>query len=739
MHVYRELVRMHREEGLSFSNCVTFNLDEYHPMQPWALQSYRRFMNEHLFDHVDLPPGAIHVPDGSIPLSDVPAHCQEYERQIEEAGGIDLQILGLGRTGHIGFNERGSSRSSTTRLISLDRVTRIDAASDFFGEHNVPRRAITMGVATILKARRILLMAFGENKATVVREAVEGPVTPHVAASYLQQHSDATVLLDYAAAAGLTRVGCPWVLGPIRWEATQVKKAACWLSQKLKKPLLKLTDDDFNEHSLQDLLAEQGPAYDICLSVFYQLQHAITGWPGGKPAGAKPGDQVAVPLKLTAGGAAGSSGSAGEEVGDIKAHRQGSPSPPSRQHSGGDGGMLGSPGKHPLAAAAPNRHGGGGAHGGGTATSPGGRGLVQLRRQFTDHEDSVSIALAAQRAPGAPPPPPPVFPKRILVLSPHPDDDVISMGGTLIRLLDQGHEVHVAYMTSGNIAVWDEDCLRFADFAVQFGQAMGLPDVTHTSEVARQMQDSLERKQPGEVDSQQVLATKALIRRCEARSALRTCGGDLSRAHFLEMPFYKTGKVVKDPLGPVDIALLVDLFERIRPHQIYAAGDLSDPHGTHRTCLQAVFQSLGVVRSRGWYADSGTAVLLYRGAWQEWEPWEADLAVPLGPAEMQLKVDAIFKHQSQKDRALFPGADPREFWQRALDRNRATAALYDRLGLQEFEAMELFVIYDPARPSHIYKAPEPDRRHEKVALKAGELLSGAGAAGVGGAGALRSP
>ncbi|EFN53574.1 hypothetical protein CHLNCDRAFT_6736, partial [Chlorella variabilis] len=585
-----------REEGLSFRNVLTFNLDEYHPMQPQALQavSYHRFMREHLLDHVDLPPGAAHIPDGTVPLAEVPKHCQEYERQIEEAGGIDLQapaILGLGRTGHIGFNERGSARGSTTRLITLDRVTRVDAASDFFGEGAVPRRAITMGVATILKAgrdpaplaelfaRRMVLMAFGENKAGVVRQAVEGPVSEQVAASYLQEHPDAAAYVDYAAAAGtlwsrrLTRVQCPWVLGPIAWDATQVKKAACWLAQQVGKPVLKLTDDDYSEHSLQ------AGSYDINLRVFYALQGTISGWPGG---------------------------------------------------------------------------------------------------------------WASQRAAGAAAEPA-AFPKRVLIMSPHPDDDVISMGGTLIRLVDQGHEVHVGYQTSGNIAVWDEDALRFADFAVQVrrpSQAWHLPFPTYLSFLPPP-------SPPPQVDSEEVLRTKALIRKCEARSAGRTCGADVANLHFLDMPFYQTGQVVKAPLSQADIDLLVALFDRIRragrPHQIFAAGDLSDPHGTHRTCLQARAAQQGICGD--WYHECGTEVLLYRGAWQEWEPWEVDLAVPLSPAELQQKVDAIFKHQSQKDRALFPGADPREFWQRAQERNRATAALYDRLGLAEYEAMEAFVRY----------------------------------------------
>ncbi|KAL4427134.1 hypothetical protein ABPG77_001138 [Micractinium sp. CCAP 211/92] len=709
MHIYRELVRMHREEGLSFRNVQTFNLDEYLGVPPDSLQSYRRFMREHLSDHVDLPPGAARIPDGTVPLAEVPRHCAEYEKAIEEAGGIDLQLLGLGRTGHIGFNERGSSRGSTTRLITLDRVTRADAAADFFGERNVPRQAITMGVATILKTRRVILIAFGENKAGVAAQAVEGPVTPGVAASYLQEHPDATVYLDYAAAAGLTRVRCPWVLGPILWDETQVKKAATWLAQKVQKPLLKLTDDDYNENSLQDLLAERGPAYEIGLHVFYGLQRTITGWPGGKPSGAQPSEAVAVPFKQQGRAMGGASG-------DTKGDGQTTALPATRpQRAAAEmGPNTGSSGKQegmtlpvraagvPCCKAAP---------------------AVQLRWQYTDHADAQALlpAPVPARTPGASS----AFPKRILVLSPHPDDDVISMGGTLIRLIDQGHEVHVAYQTSGNIAVWDEDALRFADFAVQFGAAMGLGTADRAAEVAARIESFLRCKKPGEaswrVDSPEVQRIKTLIRYTEARSAWRTCGGDPSNTHFLDMPFYQTGRVVKAPLSTADVGLIVDLLERLRPHQVYAAGDLSDLHATHRTCLQAIFQALEAVRQRAWYRECGTTVLLYRGAWQEWEPYEVDLAVPLGPAELQQKIDAIWKHQSQKDRALFPGADPREFWQRAQDRNRATAELYDRLGLAEYEAMEAFVIYDPEHPARLFKAPLPSGEGAAVALKSSAL------------------
>ena len=577
--VYAELVRMHREDGLSFANVVTFNLDEYFPMQAHELQSYVRFMNEHLFDHVDIDAANVHIPDGTLPIEQVPDFCRRYVEAIEAAGGIDLQLLGIGRTGHIGFNEPGSARDSRTRLITLDWVTRRDAASDFFGEPNVPRRAITMGVGTIMDAKRVVLMAFGEHKAPTIARAVEGEITASVAASFLQQHDNAEIWLDTAAADELTRFKSPWVLGPIDWDQAIIRKAVIWLARRVDKALLKLTDEDYNEHGLQDLLAERGSAYDINLDIFRQMQATITGWPGGKPEQAKqPGD---------------------------------------------------------------------------------------IPRQIDR-----------------------IFPKRVLIFSPHPDDDVISMGGTLIRLVDQGHDVHVAYQTSGNIAVFDDDAERFTDFAAEFNRMFEI-GVDQTGQLEQHIETFLKNKQPGQVDSNEVQKIKALIRRGEARAAGRYCGLPLANLHFLDMPFYETGRVVKRPLGADDIRILVELMRQVEPHLIYAAGDLSDPHGTHRVCLSAILQALAQVRDDRWYADA--QVWLYRGAWQEWEPHEVELAVPISPAELMRKRTAIFKHESQKDKALFPGLDQREFWQRAEDRNRATAKLYDDLGLAEYEAIEGFV------------------------------------------------
>ncbi|MGI9519278.1 MAG: glucosamine-6-phosphate deaminase [Pirellulaceae bacterium] len=577
--VYNELVRMHREDGLSLANVVTFNLDEYYPMQPEELQSYVRFMNEHLFDHVDIPKENIHIPDGTIGEQTVRDYCEQYEQQIVDSGGIDLQILGIGRTGHIGFNEPGSSKSSHTRLITLDKVTRQDAASDFFGEEHVPRRAITMGVGTILSAREIFIIAFGEHKSAIVAEAIEGQISTSVSASFLQEHPRARFIVDVAAAESLVRCQCPWLIDKVEWTPQSIRKAVIWLAQKLGKPILKLTDEDYNEEGLQELLAGHGPAYDINIDVFRHLQSTITGWPGGKPEKFKqPGD----------------------------------------------------------------------------------------RDQPHDH----------------------IFPKRVLVFSPHPDDDVISMGGTLIRLVDQGHEVHVAYQTSGNIAVFDDDAIRFCEFTADFNNQFNV-DPNRTSELEQHVEQFLKNKDPGQVDSEMVQMIKGLIRRGEARAATRGCGVPAEHLHFLDMPFYETGTVKKKPLTDRDVEIIVELLNKLNPHQIYVAGDLCDPHGTHRTCLSAVLQACNAVRDEPWFTDC--VVWLYRGAWQEWAPHEIEMAVPLSPKEVLLKRAAIFKHESQKDRALFPGNDVREFWQRAEDRNHATARLYDGLGLAEYEAIEGFV------------------------------------------------
>ena len=576
--VYDELVRMHQNEGLSFKNVITFNLDEYFPMDPNSLQSYVRFMNEHLFNHIDIPKNQIHIPDGSISEESVSEFCADYEKKIAEAGGIDIQLLGIGRTGHIGFNEPGSRPDSETRLITLDKITRKDAASDFFGEEYVPRRAITMGVGTILKARQIILMAWGEGKANIIHETVEGKVKESIPATYLQNHDNTAIVLDEAASEKLMRIHTPWLLTTCDWDDKLTRKAVVWLCQKLDKPILKLTDENYNENGMADLITTKGPAYNINIKVFNELQHTITGWPGGKP-----------------------------NADDSNRPERKSP-----------------------------------------------------------------------------------FPKRALIFSPHPDDDVISMGGTLIRLADHGHEVHIAYQTSGNIAVFDDDVVRFADFVIDYSEAFGMKEQT-AEKLFRKVNEFLKNKQPGQVDSPEVKKIKGLIRRGEAKAGGRYCGVPDENMHFMEMPFYETGRVKKNPISDEDIQITVDLLREVKPHQVYAAGDLSDPHGTHRVCLNAIIKALEVVKSDDWAKDCW--VWLYRGAWQEWDVNEIEMAVPLSPQELIRKRRAIFKHQSQKDRPLFPGSDAREFWQRSEDRNRGTAETYDALGLAEYEAIEGFVRY----------------------------------------------
>lgn len=573
--VYKELIRMHREEGLSFQNVITFNLDEYYPMEPDEPQSYVRFMREYLFDHIDIPDENIHIPDGTLPRDEVAEYCKDYETSIAASGGLDLQILGIGRTGHIGFNEPGAGNDSITRLITLDHITRVDAASDFFGEENVPLKAITMGVGTILKARRIILMAWGEGKAHIVREAVEGPVRDIVPASYLQNHPRTVAVLDNASSAELTRVKAPWLLGPVTWGPGIIKRAVIWLSLHLGKPILKLTNRDYSENGMADLVTEYDTAYDINIAVFNQLQHTITGWPGGKP-------------------------------GADDTHR-------------------------------PER------------------------------------AVPAS--------------KRSLIFSPHPDDDVISMGGTFIRLHEQGHTVHVAYQTSGKIAVSDEEVVRFADFINDVHSGFGDEEGT-IGALYHQIKSDLREKEPTDIDPAKVQQLKALIRRSEAKAACRFIGIAEEHVHFLDMPFYDTGLIEKHELTDDDIALISELLREVEPHQIFAAGDLSDPHGTHRICLEAIILALEKCRDDNWIRDC--YVWLYRGAWQEWDVSEIDMAVPLSPGEVLKKRRAIFKHQSQKDKPLFPGPDAREFWQRAEARNRDTAIKYDKLGLAEYEAIEAF-------------------------------------------------
>ena len=559
--LYRELIRMHKIEGLDFSKVITFNLDEYYPLDSTHPQSYRRWMRETFFDHVNIPDNQINIPDGTLAFEKIEEFCINYEKKIRQAGGLDLQLLGIGRTGHMGFNEPGSTRHSRTRLATLDAVTRRDAAQAFFGEENVPLRALTMGVGTIMDARKVILMAYGEHNAPIVAKALEGPVSENVTASFLQEHQDATYILDQAASKSLSAIDRPWAVGPVSWNDTLIRKAVIELSLKTGKGLLKLSDDDFREHELYELLREHGPASVLGLKVFKQLMDTICNEPAG-----------------------------------------------------------------------------------------------------TDK-------------------------KTILVFSPHPDDDVISMGGTLIRLVEQGHKVFVAYMTSGNIAVFDHDAWRFTDYAAAFNSLFEI-DEKQTHQVKERVRNFLDKKVPGQSDTDDLLKIKSLIRETEARAAALACGIPPEQLEFMNLRFYRTGTIAKAPIHPADIDDIQNLIAKLNPYQIYVAGELSDPHGTHRVCAEAIFEAVRRARTKG---DS-SEIWLYRGAWEEWEPQDLERVVPLGPEELERKKMAIFRHQSQKDRAMFPGnSDRREFWQRAEDRNLGTARMFDQLGLPEFFALEGFV------------------------------------------------
>ncbi len=560
--VYRELIRLHEEEGLDFSNVITFNLDEYWPMDPASIQSYCRWMHETFFDHVNIPEENRHIPRGDLKRNEIDAFCDDYETLIEKYGGLDLQLLGIGRTGHVGFNEPGSTRNSLTRLVSLDPVTRRDAAAGFFGEENVPMRAITMGIGTILAAKKIIVMALGEHKAGIVHKAVEGEVSEQIPATFLQTHPNTVFAIDSAAAGKLTATQLPWVVGPVDWTDALERRAVISLAEQIGKPLLKLESRDFHEHHLVDLLRERGPVDAIRTRVFNGLHQGICTRPAGE----------------------------------------------TRQ--------------------------------------------------------------------------------RVICFSPHPDDDVISMGGTLIQLADQGHDVHIAYMTSGNIAVFDHDALRHIDYVHEFQKIFGL-SCTESEALYEQLRRDLRDKQPGQPDSEGILKIKALIRQTEATAGAETAGVPADKLHFLDLPFYRTGKVAKNPIDVEDVNLIAELLRTVKPDQIYAAGDLSDPHGTHRVCALAIIKALEVVQKEGLEPE----VWLYRGAWQEYEPYEIERAVPLSPEVSLRKKLAIFKHESQKDRALFPGSDEREFWVRAEHRTKETSRRYNALGLPEYYALEGFVRY----------------------------------------------
>jgi glucosamine-6-phosphate deaminase len=571
INVYEELVRLHKEEGLSFSNVITFNLDEYYPMNKENSQSYHYFMHQHLFDHIDINPENINIPDGTVAIENLNQYCVDYENKIAKAGGLDFQLLGIGRTGHVGFNEPGSHINSGTRIITLDHITRIDASSDFNGITHVPKRAITMGVSTILRSKRVVLMAWGQNKASIIKRTIQGEISSEIPATFLQNHDNTTFVLDQSAASELTRFETPWLVGECIWTEELKNKAIVWLCQETKQAILKLTDRDYNNNGMSDLLAQEGSAYDLNINMFNVLQHTITGWPGGKPN--------------------------------------------------------------------------------------------------TDDSHRPERAIPAH--------------KRVILFSPHPDDDVISMGGTFSKLIKQGHDVHVVYQTSGNIAVTDDEALKFAEVCNDFISIEKDLEINFQEVI-----DFINNKKENEVDSLEVQKLKGLIRRRESYAATRYIGLKDENTHFLDLPFYETGRVKKNPMGAADIDIVKDIIEKIKPHQVFAAGDLADPHGTHKVCLNIILAAMAELKQESYMNDCW--LWLYRGAWHEWDIHEIDMAVPLSPDEVLLKRHAILYHQSQKDRVMFQGNDSREFWVRAEDRNKNTAKLYDDLGLAEYQAIEAF-------------------------------------------------
>ncbi len=572
IQIYEDMVKAYENGKLSFKNIHVFSIDEYYPLDKDELQSHYRFLKEYLFDLVDIPAENIHCLD-SEKRDNVDEYCGAYEGEIKELGGIDMLF-----TSGMGSNEPGSPYNSRTRQITFNYTTRVSAASDFFGVEFVPHHALTMGIGTILDAKKIYYLAWGEGKAGSIKKLIEGSITDQFPASYLQEHPNINVIVDEAASASLTRVDTPWLTGKCEWSDYMIRKAVFWLCKKIDKPILKLTDRDYNDNGMSDLVTVHGPASKINIKVFNDLQHTISGWPGGKP----------------------------------------------------------------------------------------------------NADDSTRPERANP------------YPKRVIVFSPHPDDDVISMGGTVARLSEQGHDLHMAYQVSGNIAVFDHDVIKYLDFLRESSKIYN-DNPNKADEIYKRAEVEISKKHPGEPDPMDIREIKGAIRRGEARSACRYLGIPEDRIHFLDLPFYETGGVKKKPLGREDIEIVKNLLKEVKPHQIFAAGDLSDPHGTHRVCFQAIIQACEELKNEEWFNDC--RVWMYRGAWQEWDVAEAEMAVPLSPEEVDIKREAIFRHQSQKDKPLFPGSDKREFWQRAEERNHNTAVLYDKLGMAEYQAIELFVKY----------------------------------------------
>lgn len=568
--LYAELVKRYNAGEVSFKNVEVYSLDEFYPMEPSNPQSRNHRVFEDFLNYIDIDPLNVHFPDGTVPAERVREYCKEYEQMVH--GNVDLMIMGVGELGQVGFNEPGSYSKSTTRLVQLTYNSRRTQNQFFSNPNDVPKMAITMGLETIKSAKSIVLLMWGEDKSGIARNLIEGEVSESYPATNLQQHPNMQVIIDEAAAQQLTRVKEPWLVAPpAEWTPKLIRKAVIWLCELVNKPILKLTFQDYINNSLSDLLERVGTYDQINIRVFNDVQHIISGWPGGKP----------------------------------------------------------------------------------------------------NADDST------RPVPSNP------YPKRVLLFSPHPDDDVISMGGTFNRLIEQGHDVHVAYETSGNVAVNDDVVLQNIDTAREMGFG-------HLGDLFDEIRDIIETKIPGLPEPRELLNFKGAIRRAEARAACRSIGlNDRTNAHFLNLPFYETGGIRKGELSDADIEIVKELMQRIKPHQIYAAGDLADPHGTHRVCIEAVLRAFDELKDEEWAKECH--IWLYRGAWQEWDLSVADMAVPLSPEEMIRKRHAIFRHLSQKDIVPFPGEDSREFWQRAEDRMQATAHLFDKIGLPEYQAIEMFV------------------------------------------------
>jgi len=579
LSVYSELVNMHKKGELSFANVIVFNVSEFYPVSDSQLHSNSLLLREKLLNKVDIAPDAFFTPDHAIARAEIYDFCRRYEMEIEQAGGIDLALLSVGLVGNVGYNEPGSQLSSTTRLMLLDDASRATLKGFYSSKNDVPASAITIGLSTIMNAQRVILSAWGEHKASIIKEVVEGKVNDNVPASFLQTHKNAIVVLDLDAAQLLTRLSHPWLVGPCDWTDKMIRRAIVWLCEKTDKPILKLTNKDYNQHGIDELLSLYGSAYDVNIRIFNDLQRTITGWPGGKP-------------------------------GADDANR------PERAHP---------------------------------------------------------------------------YPKRVLVFSPHPDDDVISMGGTFQRVVDQGHEVHVAYQTSGNIAVGDDEVIRYIALFKNVINGFNNADKALLEKLDRSLNFLLNEKKTGDTDTADVLFLKGQIRREEARAACRFVGLKPENVHFLDLPFYETGKVQKGKLSEADVHIVMQLLETVQPHQIFVAGDLADPHGTHKVCLNAALAAIDELKLKAWMKDC--RIWMYRGAWAEWEIDHIEMAVPMSPEQLRSKRNSILKHQSQMESAPFMGNDERLFWQRAEDRNQATADLYKKLGLASYEAIEAFVEY----------------------------------------------